>query len=183
MFAKNLRCWFWPNRLNIMPGELQKKRRKFWEKKKSVHTKKKPKFLRPTSIFLCTKLRSCFLKMTTHKDKSRSATLCLTGALKKGIFPPPHSWKRIWEEKICQIFCIFGPSSHCFFEKLFHLYTLWLKKLTGQFFSSLYFFILLFLHHTLLLTSMKEKTTPPLIKTTTLAPLFNLANNYASIDQ
>jgi len=162
MFAKNLRCRFWPNRLKLMPGELQKKRRKFWEKKNQFIQRKNPNSSDRLQFFCVLNWDHVFSKWLTHKDKSRSATLCLTGALKKGIFPPPHSWKRIWEEKICQIFCIFGPSSHCFFEKLFHLYTLWLKKLTGQFFSSLYFFILLFLHHTLLLTSMKEKTTPPL---------------------
>merc|ERR1712173_425368 len=43
---------------------ITEKKKKILREKKSVHTKKKPKFLRPTSIFLCTKLRSCFFKMT-----------------------------------------------------------------------------------------------------------------------
>lgn len=107
---------------------------------------------------------------------------------KKGIFPLPPVKTRIWEEKNLPNLLYFWPQFIAFLKNCFIYTHCDLKKrqkknLTGQFFSSLYFFILLFLHHTLLLTSMKEKTTPPLIKTTTLAPLFNLANNYASIDQ
>jgi len=107
---------------------------------------------------------------------------------KKGIFPLPPVKKRIWEEKKSAKSFVFLAQFIAFLKNCF-IYThcdlkkRQEKKYNGQFFSSLYFFILLFLHHTLLLTSMKEKTTPPLIKTTTLAPLFNLANNYASIDQ
>jgi len=140
MFAKNLRCWFWPDRLNIMPGELQKKRRKFWEKKKSVHTKKKPKFLRPTSIFLCTKLRSCFLKMTTHKDKSRSATLCLTGALKKRHFPPSPQLKKNLGRKNLPNLLYFWPQFTLLFWKIVSFIHIVIKKINRSiFFVSLFF--------------------------------------------
>merc|ERR1712077_84328 len=81
-----------PKKINTR--RITERKKKILREKKSVHTKKKKtKFLRPTSIFLCTKLRSCFLKMTTHKDKHRSATLCLTGALKKAFFPSPSKNK------------------------------------------------------------------------------------------
>jgi hypothetical protein len=54
----------------------------------------------------------------------KSATLCPTSALKKGIFTLPPVKKKEFDKikkNLPNFFKIFGPSSNIAFEKFFHL--------------------------------------------------------------
>jgi len=96
----------------------------------------------------------------------------------KGILTLPS--KEFEEKKPCQNFCTFGPNLHCFFKEFFHLQIVIINN--ARIFFHLFIFSYFFFGEPYFIINFYEGKNHP-SSILLLAPLFNLANNYASIDQ